>query len=268
MTVIGLLTDFGIKDGNVGVMKGVIAGINPDAQIVDLSHHISPQNIAEAALILSRSYAYFPPGTIFVAVVDPGVGTQRRPIAAQIGEYFFVAPDNGVLTLVYQSAERQNKPIKVIQLINPAYWLPLISHVFHGRDIFAPVGAHLSSGANLDDMGTPVDNPVRINFPQPEPISGGLRGEIIHIDHFGNISTNILQIHIAGVEKLTVQMDNTTIPGLVRTFGEREPGELVALLGSTGYLILAQVNGSAAQVLHPKIGDPVMVFFDNPSLKE
>src|SRR3972149_2437787 len=146
MSVITLMTDFGIKDGNVGVMKGVIWGIAPDVQISDLSHTIQAQNIREAGFILARSVPYFPKGTIHVAVVDPGVGTQRRPMAARIGDWFFVGPDNGLITMWLEHAEKENWTSEFVHLDRPEYWLPVVSHVFHGRDIFSPAAAHLARG--------------------------------------------------------------------------------------------------------------------------
>ena len=146
MAIITLMTDFGMKDGNVGVMKGVIWGICPQAQISDLSHMIGAQNVREASLILSRSAPYFPKGTVHVVVVDPGVGTARRPMTAQIGDWFYVGPDNGTITLLLERAKKEGWPCKFVQLDQTKYWLPNVSYVFHGRDIFSPVAAHLANG--------------------------------------------------------------------------------------------------------------------------
>jgi len=258
--VLTLLTDFGLKDGNVGVMKGVIWQIAPHVQIADLSHQIAPQNVAEAALILFRSAPYFPPETIHVVVVDPGVGTQRRPIAARLGSQYFVGPDNGVVTMLLEHAEQQGWPIEFVHTDNPAYWLPEISHVFHGRDIFAPIGAHLAIGLNLKAIGTPINDPVRLNLPQPRRTPTGWQGEIIHIDHFGNVSSNIRKEHLGHPERLLIRVCGAEINGLVNTFGERPPGELVALYGSTGNLIFSVVNGNATQRLGAQPGDLVEVF--------
>ncbi len=154
MAIITLMTDFGIKDGNVGVMKGVIWEISPQAQISDLSHMIGAQNVREASLILSRSALFFPKRTVHVVVVDPGVGTARLPMAAKIGDWFYVGPDNGTITLLLDRAEKENWPCKFIQLDQTKYWLPNVSYVFHGRDIFSPVAAHLANGVSLSDLGT------------------------------------------------------------------------------------------------------------------
>jgi len=259
MNIVTLITDFGLKDGNVGVMKGVIWGIAPQVQISDLSHLIRPQNVAEAALILLRSAPYFPQGTVHVVVVDPGVGTARRPIAARLEDQYFVGPDNGVITLWLERVESQGGAAQFVHLDRPEFWLPQVSHVFHGRDIFAPAGGHLAAGVPLESLGSLIDDPLRLELPIPMRSEDGWRGEVIHLDHFGNISTNIRQEHLEGDEIATVRLCGVNINGAVRTFGERPPGELVALIGSTGNLIVSVVNGSAAQRLGAKVGDPVEV---------
>jgi hypothetical protein len=222
---------------------------------------ISPQNIPEAALILLRSAPYFPPGAIHLVVVDPGVGTNRRPMAARVGAQYFVGPDNGILTLWLESLAAQDFETRFVELDRSEYWLPEVSHVFHGRDIFAPVAAHLARGVPLEKLGTPFANPVLLNLPQPVRTRSGFTGEIIHMDHFGNLSTNIRQEHLGQPENVTVRLGGVEIHGLVKTFGERSPGELVALYGSTGNLIVSVVNGSAAQRLDTHVGDPVQVEF-------
>ncbi len=265
MTVITLMTDFGIKDGNVGVMKGVIWGICPTAQISDLSHLIQAQNIREAGYILARSVPYFPKGSIHVVVVDPGVGTQRRPMAAQIGDWFYVGPDNGTITVLLERAQQEGWETKFIELNRPQYWLQAISHVFHGRDIFSPVAAHLANGVHLSELGTPFTDPVRLQLPKPVETESGWRGQVIHIDHFGNVSSNIRIENIGAAmqskEKIVVRLNGVDINGMVNTFGERPVGELVALIGSTGNLGIAVVNGSAQQKLGTKVGDNVEVVY-------
>ncbi len=261
MAIISLMTDFGIKDGNVGVMKGVIWGIAPQSSISDLSHMIAPQNIREAALILARSAPYFPENSVHVVVVDPGVGTHRRPMAAKIGRQYFVGPDNGVITLLLEHAEQQGWDCEFIHLDKPQFWLDKISYVFHGRDIFAPVAAHLARGVPLTALGTPFADPVRLALPKPEQTQNGWRGEIIHIDHFGNLASNIRVEHLETASKeaskVTVTLAGVTIHGMVNTFGERLPGDLVALIGSTGNLIVSVVNGSAAAKLGCGVGDVI-----------
>lgn len=266
MPVISLMTDFGIKDGNVGVMKGVIWNIAPSAQISDLSHMIQPQNVREAALIFARSAPYFPENSIHVVVVDPGVGTARRPMVARLGTQYYVGPDNGTITLLLERAEREGWETRFVHLDNPDYWLPTVSYVFHGRDIFSPVAAHLAIGVPLKSLGNEFSDPVRLELPQPQPTAAGWMGEIIHIDHFGNVASNI-RVEVLGerlkdLEKVKVRVGGVEIHGMVNTFGERAVGELIALLGSTGNLIASVVNGSAAARLNVKVGDPFEIIFE------
>jgi S-adenosylmethionine hydrolase len=259
--VITLTTDFGIKDGNVGVMKGVIWNISPEAQIADLSHMIQPQSIREAALILARSAPYFPEKTVHVVVVDPGVGTARRPMAARVGTQYYVGPDNGTISMLLEKAQQSGWSTEFVHLTNPEYWLPQVSFVFHGRDIFSPVAAHISIGVPLKSFGPSIDDPVRLELPKAEKTKDGWYGEVIHIDHFGNIASNILTENLADAlkkkEKVTVRVGDAEIAGLVNTFGDGAVGELIALWGSTGNLIVSVVNGNAAERLGIKVGDPV-----------
>jgi S-adenosylmethionine hydrolase len=259
MSIITLLTDFGLKDGNVGVMKGVIWKIAPEVQITDLSHLIEPQNILEGALILARSAPFFPAGTIHLAIIDPGVGTARRPMAARLGDQFYVLPDNGLITLLLERAEAAGDPCEFVYLDKRQFWLPRVSHVFHGRDIFAPCAAHLGSGVLLQELGSTILDPVRLKIPVPERTAHGLLGEVIHIDHFGNISTSIRREHLGEARDVRVRLGRVELVGLVHTFGDRPPGELVVLYGSTDSLIVSVVNGSASERLGIKVGDPVEV---------
>jgi S-adenosyl-L-methionine hydrolase (adenosine-forming) len=266
MTVITLMTDFGIKDGNVGVMKGVIWGICPAAQISDLSHMVQAQNIREAGYILARSVPYFPKGSIHVVVVDPGVGTERRPMAAHIGDWFYVGPDNGTITGPLERAEQAGWQTDFVELSRPQYWLQNVSHVFHGRDIFSPVAAHLANGVPLSELGAYFNDPVRLELPKPEKTDNSWHGQVIHIDHFGNISTNIRIENLGDAmkmkENINVHLNEIEIKGMVNTFGERSVGELIALIGSTGNLGIAVVNGNAQQRLGTKVGDRVEVFYE------
>ncbi|HUG34283.1 MAG TPA: SAM-dependent chlorinase/fluorinase [Anaerolineales bacterium] len=267
MPVITLMTDFGIKDGNVGVMKGVIWGINPSVQISDLSHMIQPQNISEASYILARSAPYFSNGTVHVVVVDPGVGTRRRPMAAQIGDWFYVGPDNGTITGLLERAQDSGWQTHFVELNRTQYWLPEVSSVFHGRDIFSPVAAHLANGVSLDELGVPFNDPVRLTVRSPKKIDGGLCGEVIHIDHFGNIASNIKVEHLGAAlgmkENILVRLNGTEIRGLVNTFGDRNEADVVALMNSTGFLSVAVVNGNAAAALGVKTGDEILVTFSS-----
>jgi len=261
MTVITLLTDFGLRDGYPGVMKGVIWNISPHVQIADISHTIKPQNIQQGALALARTVPYFPPGTIHVAVVDPGVGTDRRPIGLRLGDHFFIGPDNGIFTLVLEHAESHAETIQAVHLNQQSFWLPEISHVFHGRDIFAPCAAHLAQGIPLDHMGIFINDPIRLEIPHPKPIQGaGWRGQVIEIDTFGNLSTNITQSQITPMGDICVRIAGRQIDGLVNTFGDRPKGTLVALYGTSHDLIISVVNGDAARSLNVNIGDIVEVF--------
>lgn len=264
--IVTLTTDFGLKDGNVGVMKGVIWGIAPQVHIADLSHGVAPQNIREAGFILVRCVPYFPPGTIHVVVVDPGVGTERRHLAARLGTQYFVGPDNGVITALLEYAEERNWDIELVHANRREYWLHEVSHVFHGRDVFAPIAAHLANGVALKSLGTPINDPVRLPLPRAQRTQNGWVGEVIHIDHFGNIATNIRRQDMGEPGRVQVRLRGANVPGLMRTFGEHPPGELIALYGSTGYLIVSEVNGNAAQRLQAQVGDRVEVWIEvNPS---
>ncbi len=261
MRLIVLLTDFGWKDGYAGILRGVIWRISPGVQISDLSHEIAPQDILQGALTLGRAVPYFPPGTIFLIVIDPGVGTHRRPIAARCGENYFVAPDNGLVTIPMEEAMRKGQPVEVIHLNQPQYWLPTVSNVFHGRDIFAPVAAHLANGVPLADLGERIHNPIRLKFPLPVRTDQGWRGEILYIDSFGNLATNLRGEHLQGRGKIIVCIGQERIHGLVNTFGEGTPGQLVTLFDSSGALAISVTNGSAERTLAAHVGDPVEVWF-------
>lgn len=261
MPFVTMTTDFG---GPAAVMKGVVWRIAPDAKITDLSYTVTPQNIREAALMLDRQVFYFPDNSIHMVVVDPGVGTARRPIAARIGNQYFVGPDNGVFTLLYERAERNGWPIVVVHTNKPEYWLPDVSNIFHGRDIFSPVTGHLAAGIPLTNLGDVIYDPVRLNLPRPVVTPFRVTGEVAMIfDHFGNIITNIHRDDLAQLgsasEALNVRIGSTTVQGMVKTFGERPLGTLIALIGSSGYVMIAVTNGSAAQRLRAKVGDPVVV---------
>jgi S-adenosylmethionine hydrolase len=264
LKIISLLTDFGLRDGYVGVMKGVIWQIVPEIQIADISHNISPQNILEGAIAWGRTVPYFPDGSVHIGVIDPGVGTQRRPIAARLGSHFFVLPDNGLISIMLDSAEKKDHPIEFVHLDNPKYWLSEISNVFHGRDIFSPVGAHLAEGIQLNELGSPIDDPVLLEIPRPHSSPNSVRGEVISIDNFGNLASNILQSDLDGLGAVTVHIAGAEIDGLVNTFGERPPGELIALYGTRADLLISVVNGNAAQHLKVNVGDSIEV---NPKHK-
>jgi len=259
MAVITLLTDFGLQDGYPGVMKGVIWKIALQVQIADISHSIRPYDILQGAITLVRTAPYFPPGTIHVAVVDPGVGTNRRPIGLHLGEHYFIGPDNGLFTLVLEQAEYTGKTIQIVHLNNASFWLREVSNVFHGRDIFAPVAAHLAMGISLSTLGKCITDPVRLQIPKPIRTVDGWSGQVIHIDHFGNLSTNLNAEHLKGAEEVIIHLRDMKIEGLVSTFGDRPAGSLIALLDSSGSLAISVVNGSAEQLIGARIGDTVEI---------
>ena len=260
---ITLTTDFTQRDGYVGVMKGVIAGIAPQARIIDLSHDVPAQDVFAGALLLGRSVPYFPAGTVHVAVIDPGVGTARRGIIARLGEQYFVGPDNGLITFLYQDYLKGDKDIAIHALENPDYRLPDVSHTFHGRDIFAPAAAHLAAGVPLDKFGAEVKDPVLLNLPEPVKTEDGLQGEIIHIDAFGNLASNIrledLKKHLAHLENIHIILKDVKIEGILPTFGEGAMGDLAVVLDSFGYLSICVVNGSAAAGTGACVGDKLLV---------
>ncbi len=267
-----MTTDFGLQDPYVGVMKGVALGINPNVQIIDLTHQIRPQNVAQAAFVLGSSYRFFPPGAIHVVVVDPGVGTDRNALLLLTPHGRFLAPDNGVLSQVLRDylddppgqAGEIDVPAAIAahRLTNPKYWLHPVSRTFHGRDVFAPAAAHLSLGVLPDDLGEPVN---RLSWlPSPHPVRRGnvIQGQIINVDHFGNLVTNIPAAMLAEVSSIDFIIRGRVIQGLSHTFhgGPEYPKDgLVALVGSHGYLEAAVRNGSAALLLSADISEPVEV---------
>jgi S-adenosylmethionine hydrolase len=257
--IITLTTDFGQGDYDTGVLAGVIWRIAPEARVVDLSHEISRHAVLQAALMLGRCTPYFPQGTIHVVVVDPGVGTERQGLAARLGAQWFVGPDNGLLTQMWQRAQAMLLPIEMVHLSNSRFWLANVSAIFHGRDVFAPVAAHLAAGVPLSEFGPPVSDPILIQIPQPERTSAGWRGTILHVDAFGNLSTNLERRHFPSSRSVEVRLADTRIHGLVRTFGEGRPGELVAVFDSSGMLSICVVNGSAAGQLGMQAGETVEI---------
>jgi len=261
--IITLTTDFGRTDSYVGSMKGVILGINPDARLVDITHAIGPQDTTQAAYILKTFYDYFPPGTIHLVIVDPGVGSERRAIALQTPEQIFVAPDNGILTEAWHAARARWGPedCVVVELAERRFWRDRVSFTFHGRDIFAPVVAHLSVGVALLSLGPRLLAINELTFEQPtRGRSGELVGRIIHVDHFGNCITNITPQHLellGASQDLVVTIIDQRISGLQQTYADSSVGALVALIGSSDHLELAVRNGNAAQTLGVGIGDTV-----------
>ena len=246
--IITLLTDFSIRDPYVAVMKGVILGLNPEAVLVDLTHEVPPQDILAGAFLLAEAAPYFPPGTIHLAVVDPGVGTARRALAARAQGQFWVGPDNGLFHLVFE----EGGTLDIVSLENNQYFRETISPSFHGRDILAPVAAHLSRGVPLEAFGPPVTDPVALPWPQPVFSPESVWGKIIYIDRFGNLVSNIRGKDLLawlGDKTPGVTLGSLTLRGVARTYGDAAPGEFLALVGSHGYLEVAVNLGNAARGL-------------------
>jgi len=251
--LITLLTDFGARDAYVASMKGVILSLNPAANLVDLSHEVPPQDVRAGALILAAAAPYFPPGAIHLAVVDPGVGGHRRALAARCQEQFWVGPDNGVFHLIFSRAPA----LTLVSLENPAYFRPRVSATFHGRDIFAPVAAHLSLGVDLDRFGPRIADPVSLAFPEPEFGPEAVRGEIIAVDRFGNLVSNLPAADLAawlGEARLHLRAGALRLQGLARTYADATPGEFLALEGSHGFLEIACALDHAARRLRAGVG--------------
>lgn len=266
--IITLTTDFGLSDAYVGSMKGAILSINPQALMIDISHSIRPQKIEQGAYVLSSAWPYFPGGSIHVAVVDPGVGTQRRAIALETPAGFFVGPDNGLLSAALPEEVRAGAPepagsvalpqgYDAVSLTNEAYFRHPVSATFHGRDIFGPVAAHISTGVPLAALGEPVGEIIALPpFRARRQADDSLRGRIIHIDRFGNLVTDVRAQDLPQ-ERVFIEIADRQIAGL-RPAYEGE-GELVAVVGSAGYLEIAVPNGDAAAMLGADIGTPVIV---------
>jgi S-adenosylmethionine hydrolase len=261
MTIITLTTDFGLRSGFAGVMQGVIYSLAPQVRIVDITHFVSPQDIHEGAYTLSRAVPFFPKETVHVYVVDPGVGTRRRPLAARLGDHFFVGPDNGLLTLLIEAAEQNRLPMEFIHLDRPEFWLPKISRTFHGRDIFSPVAAHLANGIPLDDLGTPFSDPIRLELPHPRQTETGWIAHVTSVDTFGNLTTDLPISLVPDSLKVLFRVGDTEVRGITDSYGHRQPGELIAVVDSEEYIELAIVNGNAADILGAKTGDAVDVIF-------
>ena len=267
-------TDFGLSDSYAGVMKGVALGINPSLRFIDLTHQVSPQDIHQGAFVLGVSYRYFPADAIHVAVVDPGVGTNRRPILLQTPHGSFVAPDNGLLSRVLSeylsdasTSEDDDKvalpdTLRAFHLTNPDYWVQPVSSTFHGRDIFTPVAAHLSLGVPPEAMGERTHHLEWLPLPQPRQTPEGVSGEIMYCDTYGNLISNIPAAMLEGRQLAEVRIRGRSIQRLSRTFSDgNAPGTLVALVGSHGYLEVAQASGNAAEALDAGTGEPLTVTF-------
>lgn len=253
--LITLLTDFGSRDAFVGIMKGVMLSINPSVSFVDLSHEVPPQDILAGALLLRSATPFFPPGAIHLAVVDPGVGGSRRALVVETSYGFLVGPDNGLLSL----AAPAEAVMRLIHLTNEHYFLTPRSQTFHGRDVFAPVAAHLSRGVPPEDFGNLISDMERLTLPSVEHHAGGLTGNVIYIDHFGNIITNITEadLRLFPMDTLLVSIGGMQIRGIQSSYAAVEVGAPVALINSWRLMEIAVRNGSAAQRLAIHPGHPV-----------
>jgi hypothetical protein len=262
--IITLTTDFGLHDHYVGTMKGVLLEATPDAQIVDICHSVQPFDVLDGALTIAQAYSYFPSGTVHLVVVDPGVGTARRPIVVTTERHHFVAPDNGVLSLVYEREQR----ISVRHVTSDHYFRQPVSNTFHGRDIFSPVAAYLAKGVDPAKFGEEIADFVRFSAPRPRPVDGRtLRGVVLKVDRFGNLVTNITQQDVP----MLFQPDP---PAFKIVIGKREiteiktayalgiPGEVFGILGSMGYLEIVANRGAAAKLLGVEKGSDVNVVLE------
>jgi S-adenosyl-L-methionine hydrolase (adenosine-forming) len=255
--IITLTTDYGTSDHLVGVLKGVILRIAPNATLVDICHHVTPYDVFDGALTIGTAYQYFPPRTVHLVVVDPGVGTQRRPILASGGQQYFVAPDNGVLSLVYD-----REPAMSVRLITAEhYFLNPISTTFHGRDIFAPVTAWLAKTYQIEALGDEITDYTRFALPRAKPNGAGLKGIILRVDGFGNLLTNFTPEDVppATISSGNIKLDigGKRIEKLTQTFAQGPAGEPIAIMGSSGFLEIAVNKGNAARTLGVNRGTEV-----------
>lgn len=256
--IITLLTDFGLKDPYVASMKGVILSINPECTLVDITHQVSPYDIKEGAFILAQAYSTFPKGTIHLSVVDPGVGSPRKPILFVTKNYFFIGPDNGLFTF----ALKREKLKKVIALGKMEFFLPEVSPTFHGRDLFAPVAAHLSFGIAPESFGRVIKSWNEISFPEPVLRQEKLIGEVVHIDTFGNLVCNIDYKNLLKFSKsrpFVIKIGKRTMRGLKKGYWEGRKDEPMALIGSGGFLEISVREGNAQRLLKAKKGDPIKI---------
>ena len=256
--LITLTTDFGPSSPYVAAMKGAILSINPDAAIVDLTHAIGPQDVRQAAIVLAETAPWYPRGTIHVAVIDPGVGTERALLYASIDDRHYIGPDNGVLS----GLARLHAPSKIVSLTRPQYWLSPVSATFHGRDIMAPVAAHLSLGVSPDDFGIPHSNLIELDWPEVSVSAGKLEGVVETVDSFGNLVTNLTADMLGSTprdERVIIECDEHETHGIFQTYADQPEMTLIALVGSTGKLELAIVGDSAAAMLGVRPGAKVTV---------
>jgi S-adenosylmethionine hydrolase len=257
--IITLTTDYGTSDHLVGTLKGVILKVNPEATIVDITHSVVPYDVLDGALAIGASYKYFPSKTIHVVIVDPGVGSERRPLLVSGETHFFVAPDNGVLSMVYE----KETSLTVRHITAEHYFLQPLSKTFHGRDVFAPVAAWLSKSWQTQAFGEEIQDYMRFSLPKPKSADGQLKGVVLRVDNFGNLVTNFLPAELPeGLLKdgaLKVQVNGKEVTRLVDTFADGEAGAPVAIVGSSGFLEIAVNKGHAARTLGVGRGAAVVI---------
>ena len=260
---ITLTTDFGFDSPYVAAMKGVILTICPTARIFDICHNVKPQNVYQGALTLEKVARFFPPGTVHIAVVDPGVGTSRDIILAQIGDYYYIAPNNGLLTRVIRQAESDKISMKFYSLQNRGYWREAISNTFHGRDVMAPAAAHLLRGLPPDHMGASTASVVQLEIPEPVIETSAITGIVEDVDSFGNLITNINAKFLAGRaldDSVQITLSGKPVAqGVCRTYGDKPAGAAIAIIDSSDRVEIAVVNGNAEQTLNAAVGDNVVL---------
>jgi S-adenosylmethionine hydrolase len=252
--VVALLTDYGLQDPYAGLLKGVLLCVNPLARIVDLTHEVPPQDVREGSRVLSAAVPYFPTGTIFVAIVDPGVGTRRAILGVETDRHFFLAPDNGLLGFLRRGARR------IVQVQESKYFRTPVSQTFHGRDIFAPVAGHLSRGLDLAKFGPVTRKMTSLDDGAPSlTADGALRGEVVSIDRFGNLITNIPGDLLPDARRVRITVGRRVLRSLSRSYADVRKGNLLALVGSTGHLEISVNQGSARAAAGIRRGDRVLV---------
>ena len=257
MTLITLTTDFGLTDPFAGIMKGVIASRAPDVRVVDLTHGIPPQDVVAGALVLRHAVPYFPPGTVHVAVVDPGVGSARRALCVETGHGVLVGPDNGLLSLAAPPADVR----RIVHLTEERFFLSPRSATFHGRDVFAPVAAALATGTPPSALGTPVAEMQRLELPTPVRDGRSVRGQVIYVDRFGNLSSNVGAELLAALPRppVSIAIRDVRLRGVAPSYASVAPGEPVAVVNSWGLLEIAVRDGSARERLGARLGEPIVI---------
>lgn len=263
VVLVTLTTDFGLRDGYVAAMKGVILQVHPGLRLVDISHEIPPQDVMAAAFVMRQAIPFFPDEAVHLAVVDPGVGTDRKLIAASTERFMFVGPDNGLLSLLLGEKEAE----KIVVLDRPEAWrVPEPSATFHGRDVFAPVAAHLAAGMPLEEVGAPATDIKRLHWPVPQVDEHGIDAFVVHVDRFGNCITNLSAEELEHNRKgrgVKLYVGSTILRQLAHTYGSVAEGEPLALIGSSGLLEIGVRNGNASELLSIEPGQPVRLLFES-----